>query len=58
MVINRPAGAIIIVGLQHPGETPQPYAIAEYKTIDGRAGRLPRAYSRSSKLDLDPGKRE
>lgn len=40
MGINTPAGAVIVVGLQHPGDVPQPYSVAEYKNIVGRAGRL------------------
>lgn len=40
MGINTPAGAVIIVGLEHPGDMPQPYSVAEYKNIVGRAGRL------------------
>lgn len=38
MGVNTPAEAVIIVGLEHPG--PQPYTVAEYKNIVGRAGRL------------------
>lgn len=38
MGVNTPAEAVIIVGLEHPGN--QPYSIAEYKNIVGRAGRL------------------
>lgn len=38
MGINTPAEAVVVVGLQHPG--PQPYSVAEYKNIVGRAGRL------------------
>ncbi len=38
MGVNTPASAVIIVGLEHPG--PQPYSVAEYKNIVGRAGRL------------------
>src|SRR6266403_599793 len=41
MGINTPAEAVIIAGLEHPGAVPQPYSIAEYKNIAGRAGRLP-----------------
>lgn len=41
MGVNTPASAVVIVGLQHPGpEGPQPYSIAEYKNLVGRAGRL------------------
>lgn len=38
MGINTPASAVIIVGLEHPGE--KPYTVAEYKNLVGRAGRL------------------
>jgi helicase len=40
MGINTPAEAVIISGLEHPGKTPTPYSVAEYKNIVGRAGRL------------------
>lgn len=40
MGINTPAEAVIIAGLEHPGKIPQPYTVAEYKNIVGRAGRL------------------
>lgn len=38
MGVNMPAEAVVIAGLQHPRQ--KPYAIAEYKNIAGRAGRL------------------
>jgi len=38
MGVNTPAEAVVIAGLEHPGE--KPYSIAEYKNIVGRAGRL------------------
>jgi helicase len=38
MGVNTPASSVIIVGLDHPGG--QPYSIAEYKNLVGRAGRL------------------
>ncbi|WP_437779105.1 DEAD/DEAH box helicase [Sorangium sp. So ce1097] len=38
MGVNTPAEAVVIAGLMHPGE--QPYTVAEYKNIVGRAGRL------------------
>jgi helicase len=41
MGVNTPAEAVVIAGLTHPGDTPQPYSVAEYKNIAGRAGRLP-----------------
>jgi helicase len=40
MGINTPAEAVIIAGLEHPGDPPQPYSVAEYKNMVGRAGRL------------------
>jgi replicative superfamily II helicase len=38
MGVNTPASGVVIVGLEHPG--PQPYSVAEYKNLVGRAGRL------------------
>ncbi len=38
MGVNTPADAVVIAGLEHPGN--KPYSIAEYKNIVGRAGRL------------------
>lgn len=38
MGVNTPTEAVIIAGLSHPGD--EPYSIAEYKNIAGRAGRL------------------
>jgi replicative superfamily II helicase len=38
MGVNTPASAVVVVGLEHPG--PQPYTVAEYKNLVGRAGRL------------------
>jgi helicase len=38
MGVNTPAEAVVIAGLEHPGS--QPYSVAEYKNIVGRAGRL------------------
>lgn len=40
MGINTPAEAVVIAELVHPGPTPTPYAVAEYKNMVGRAGRL------------------
>lgn len=40
MGVNTPAEAVVVAGLVHPGPIPQPYSIAEYKNIIGRAGRL------------------
>jgi replicative superfamily II helicase len=38
MGVNTPAEAVVIAGLEHPFN--QPYSVAEYKNIVGRAGRL------------------
>jgi helicase len=38
MGINTPTEAVIIAGLEHPGE--EPYSVAEYKNMVGRAGRM------------------
>jgi helicase len=38
MGVNTPAEAVVVAGLDHPGDNP--YSIAEYKNIIGRAGRL------------------
>ena len=38
MGINTPASTVIIAGLMHPGD--EPYSVAEYKNLVGRAGRL------------------
>lgn len=42
MGVNTPATAVVIAGLDHPGDngTKTPYLIAEYKNMVGRAGRL------------------
>ncbi len=41
MGVNTPAEAVVIVGLEHPGDAqPTPYSVAEYKNLVGRAGRL------------------
>lgn len=48
MGVNTPTDAVIIAGLEHPGSEVNPYSIAEYKNMVGRAGRLgfaPRGYS-------------
>lgn len=51
MGVNTPASAVIIVGLEHPtGAGPQPYSVAEYKNLAGRAGRLGYAERGSSYL--------
>ena len=38
MGVNTPASSVVIVGLTHPDGSP--YAVAEYKNLVGRAGRL------------------
>ena len=43
MGVNTPAEAVVIAGLAHPGPTPTPYYVAEYKNMVGRAGRLGKA---------------
>ena len=41
MGVNTPASSVVIVGLEHPSpQGPQPYSVAEYKNLVGRAGRL------------------
>jgi helicase len=40
MGINTPAEAVVIAGLEHPGDPPVAYSVAEYKNMIGRAGRL------------------
>jgi len=37
MGVNTPASSVVIAGLEHPGN---PYSVAEYKNMVGRAGRL------------------
>ncbi|TIR50589.1 MAG: DEAD/DEAH box helicase [Mesorhizobium sp.] len=38
MGVNTPASSVVIAGLTHPGD--EPYSVAEYKNLVGRAGRL------------------
>lgn len=38
MGVNTPAEAVVVAGLTHPGN--EPYSVAEYKNIVGRAGRM------------------
>jgi replicative superfamily II helicase len=53
MGVNTPASSVIICGLEHPGE--EPYSVAEYKNLVGRAGRLGYAEKGTSYLlALDP----
>src|SRR5260221_4531375 len=56
MGVNTPASAVIIVGLEHPGQ--QPYSIAEYKNLVGRAGRLGFAERGASYLIATSGNEE
>jgi len=39
MGVNTPAEAVVVAGLRHPGRPGDPYSIAEYKNMAGRAGR-------------------
>jgi len=53
MGVNTPASSVVIAGLTHPGD--QPYSVAEYKNLVGRAGRLGFAENGASYLlALDP----
>jgi replicative superfamily II helicase len=52
MGVNTPAEAVVIVGLTHPGPTPTPYTVAEYKNMVGRAGRL--GFSKNGESYLIP----
>ena len=53
MGINTPASSVIVCGLDHPGD--EPYSVAEYKNLVGRAGRLGYAEQGTSYLlALDP----
>lgn len=38
MGANTPASSVVIVGLMRPGD--EPYSVAEYNNLVGRAGRL------------------
>lgn len=40
MGVNTPAEAVVISGWEFPGRTLEPYSVAEYKNMVGRAGRL------------------
>lgn len=53
MGVNTPASSVVIAGLDHPGD--EPYSVAEYKNLVGRAGRLGFAENGTSYLlALDP----
>jgi helicase len=56
MGVNTPASTVIIAGLEHPGE--EPYSIAEYKNLVGRAGRLGYAEKGTSYLLALDGRTE
>lgn len=62
MGVNTPASAVVIVGLQHPqtADNPQgnPYSVAEYKNLAGRAGRLGYAERGASYLIATSGPEE
>ena len=38
--VNTPAETVVIVETEFPGRPPQPYTVADYKNMAGRAGRL------------------
>jgi helicase len=53
MGVNTPAESVIIAGLEHPGDEThpaEPYSVAEYKNLVGRAGRLGYAQKGTSYL--------
>ena len=56
MGVNTPASAVVIAGLEHPG--PEPYSVAEYKNLVGRAGRLGFAEKGTSYLLATDGRIE
>ena len=56
MGINTPASAVVIAGLEHPGQ--EPYSVAEYKNLVGRAGRLGYAERGTSYLLAVDGRTE
>jgi replicative superfamily II helicase len=56
MGVNTPASSVIIAGLEHPGE--EPYSVAEYKNLVGRAGRLGYAEKGTSFLLALDGRKE
>jgi len=62
MGVNTPASAVLIVGLEHPrtvdNPQPQPYSVAEYKNLAGRAGRLGYAERGASYLIATSGPEE
>ena len=56
MGVNTPASSVVIAGLEHPGQ--QPYSVAEYKNLVGRAGRLGYAEKGTSYLLAPDGRAE
>jgi helicase len=56
MGVNTPASAVVIAGLEHPGQ--QPYSVAEYKNFVGRAGRLGYAEKGTTYLLATDGRTE
>ena len=59
MGVNTPASAVVIAGLEHPGPAgPEPYSVAEYKNLVGRAGRLGYAEKGTSYLLATDGRTE
>lgn len=58
MGVNTPAESVIIAGLEHPGDPPEPYSVAEYKNLVGRAGRLGYAQKGTSYLLALDGRTE
>ena len=56
MGVNTPASSVVIAGLDHPGD--EPYSVAEYKNLVGRAGRLGYAEKGTSYLLATDGRAE
>src|SRR6185437_3547793 len=56
MGVNTPASSVVIAGLDHPGD--EPYSVAEYKNLVGRAGRLGFAEKGTSYLLATDGRAE
>ena len=52
--VNTPAETVVVVETEFPGRPPEPYRVATYKNMAGRAGRLGRAtHGRSILLARD-----
>lgn len=56
MGVNTPASSVVIAGLDHPGD--EPYSVAEYKNLVGRAGRMGFAEKGTSYLLATDGRAE